>query len=323
MKIFINNEILETFKLSSELLLLLGLHTSYPTEPPHCYNHNNKSRFYPLLDYVNTYIEYVNDISECDVIVLPYKFIGFSNDNFLQQLHTLSVQFNKPLLCFYNDDNDQICHVPNNIHLYRTSFYQSKKMNNEYALTAFSADMFIGHYIEKPTLSIGYCGHVLHGRKKYIKTFLQSDIQTKFILRKGFWALGVDKKRAIQEFNNNIDENLFTFCYRGAGNFSYRLYQTLMMGRIPILINTDCVFPFSEQYDLHSLGIIIDEKDINENNIDIIQIIKDYYETNKHNVLDIQKNNRTIWEQFFSPVGFCNHICKRYSNQSSKIDSFN
>ena len=117
----------------------------------------------------------------------------------------------------------------------------------------------------------------------------------------------------MQEFNDTIQNNLFTFCYRGAGNFSYRLYQTLMMGRIPILINTDCVFPFSEQYNLQELGLIIDEKDIINNNIDIIQIIKEYYKTNKDRLVDIQKNNRIIWETYFSPVGFCDHICKKYT----------
>jgi hypothetical protein len=313
MKIFINNDILEKFTLTSELLLLLGLHKSYPSEPPHCYNHEHKNRYYPLLEYSNKHIHYTDDITDCDVIVLPYKYKSFSNDTFLQELYMLSLRCNKPLLCFYNDDNDTPLDTPTNIHVYRTSFYYSTKKMNEYALTAFSPDFFKGDYLEEPVLSIGYCGHIDHGRKKYLGQFLQSDIQTNFILRKGFWAPGINKTRAMQEFNDTIQNNLFTFCYRGAGNFSYRLYQTLMMGRIPILINTDCVFPFSEQYNLQELGIIIDEKDIINNNIDIIQIIKEYYKTNKDRLVDIQKNNRIIWETYFSPVGFCDHICKKYT----------
>ena len=59
---------------------------------------------------------------------------------------------------------------------------------------------------------------------------------------------------------NRANKSLFTFCYRGAGNFSYRFYETLMMGRIPILVNTDCVFPFEDKVDINSLGLVLNEK---------------------------------------------------------------
>jgi hypothetical protein len=49
----------------------------------------------------------------------------------------------------------------------------------------------------------------------------------------------------------------------------------MMMGRIPILVNTDCVFPFEDKYDMNEIGIIINEND------DIVQSVKDYYIKNK------------------------------------------
>lgn len=313
MKIFINKQIKENLKFSSELILFIGLYNCYPKEPKHCYNSENKSRYFPLLEYYDKYIQYTNNITECDIIILPYKLRGFNNDTFLQELHILSLRYNKPLLCFYNDDNDKLLDLPNNIHIYRTSFYKKTKNINEYALPVFSPDYFKNHYLYNPLLTIGYCGHIMHGRKKYIKQLLKSDIQVNFILRKGFWAPGIEKTKARNQFYNNIKENIFIFCYRGAGNFSYRFYQILMMGRIPILINTDCVFPFNKYYKLEDLGIVINEKDIINNNIDIIKVIKNYYKVNKNNLLDIQKNNRIIWEKYFSPLGFCKHMSKHYS----------
>ena len=83
------------------------------------------------------------------------------------------------------------------------------------------------------------------------------------------------------------------------------------MGRIPILINTDCVFPFENKYNLNDLGVIIDEKDLLNEKIDLINEIVDYY--NNTNLLKIQKQNRKIWEEYFSPLGFSKYLIKEYS----------
>ena len=117
-------------------------------------------------------------------------------------------------------------------------------MLNEYPLIAISPDYFRGIFKKEQDCSIGYCGHMMFGRKKYLQTLLNSSLKCNFVLRQGFWAPGVDKKVARQEYFENMENNIFTFCYRGAGNFSYRFYETFMMGRIPILINTDSIAIF-------------------------------------------------------------------------------
>ena len=161
MIIYINKD---KFKFSSELMILIGLLNDYPSEPIHCINHKNKSRYYPLLDFCKKNIQYTENIKESDICILPYKFNGIEDKYFLE-LVELCNKYNKKLLSFYNDDNDEIFDLPKNVILYRTSFYKSKQLINEKALIAFSADFFDGEYLENPVLSIGYCGHILHGRK--------------------------------------------------------------------------------------------------------------------------------------------------------------
>ena len=80
------------------------------------------------------------------------------------------------------------------------------------------------------------------------------------------------------------------------------------MGRIPILIKTDSVYPFEDKYDLNSVGVVIEEIDIMKNNIDLIKIIKDYYENNREKLYNIQKQNRQIWEKYYSCCGFLENI---------------
>jgi hypothetical protein len=231
------------------------------------------------------------------------------NDNNFKILFSLSQNLKKPLYLFFNDDYDKPL-LPDSeyIKIYRTSLNKSTKLKNEFSLPAFSPDYFDNKYLVDPKLSIGYCGHKIHGRDNYLNLFLNSKIETNFILRNGFWAPGIDKLQARKEYIENIDTNLFTFCYRGAGNFSYRFYDVMMMGRIPILIKTDSVYPFEDKYDLNSIGIVLEESDIINKQLDLIKIIIEYYENNKENLYIIQKQNREIWERYYSCCGFLKNI---------------
>lgn len=294
-------------KFTSEQIILFGLLDHIPSDPSHCYNFDNISRYDGVIDYCKTNFNYVDNPDDCDIIVLPYKFIN-TTDPIYVKLCKLSQTLNKELWCFYNDDNDSSFNIPNNVKLFRTSFYYSSKKIQEYPLVAFSPDYFNQQIINNPELSIGYCGHIEHGRKKYLSLLLKSDIKTNFILRKGFWAPGVDKLIARREYFENMENNLFVFCYRGCGNFSYRFYETLMMGRIPVLINTDCVFPFWNEIKNHNIGVIVEEKNIIDNKVDLITEIKKYYEKYENNLSDIQTNNRRLWEKYYSPIGFLNNI---------------
>lgn len=295
---------------SSEQIILFGLLDNYDSliiEPHNC-NFKNESRYNNVIQTCNKLFSYVDNIKECDIIVFPYKFKGMKDNNF-KILFSLSENLKKPLYLFFNDDYDKpLLQYNEFIKIFRTSFNRTTKLNNEFSLPAFSPDYFDNKYLVDPKLSIGYCGHKIHGRDSYLNLFLNSNIETNFILRNGFWAPGIDKLQARKEYIENIDTNLFTFCYRGAGNFSYRFYDVMMMGRIPILVKTDSVYPFEDKYDLNSIGIVLDEISIKNKNLDLIKIVKEYFENNKNNLYNIQKQNREIWEKYYSCCGFLENI---------------
>lgn len=294
----------EDLKFSSELLVLFGLLDKNPQEDLRYYNENGISRYNLLREACEKHIRYVKNVEECKFIMLPIKFKGLL-DPLFKNYDELSKKYNKPLLCFFNDDSDEKFNIPENVILYRTSFYKSTKLINEKPLIAYSPDYFNNKILDNNTiLSIGYCGHIIHGRKYYLYMMYKSDIKCNFVLRRGFWAAGMDKQIARKEYFTNMENNLFVFCYRGAGNFSYRLYETFMMGRIPIIINTDCVLPYWDEIEKHNFGIMINEEDIISKKINLIETIKKYYNDNKDSLTDIQKNNRCLWEKYWSPYGF-------------------
>jgi hypothetical protein len=77
-------------------------------------------------------------------------------------------------------------------------------------------------------------------------------VNARFILRSRYRAGSNPceaRDKTSLEFYQNIAATDYTLCVRGGGNFSKRFYETLAMGRIPLLLDTDCVLPFESEID--------------------------------------------------------------------------
>tara|TARA_R110000868_G_scaffold167120_1_gene401413 strand:- start:423 stop:1442 length:1020 start_codon:yes stop_codon:yes gene_type:complete len=135
-------------------------------------------------------------------------------------------------------------------------------------------------------------------RYKFL-SFLQKNnqIETAFILRDKYRA-GVkteeDKNKTTLEFLKNMHANPYTFCLRGAGNYSVRLYETLAMGRIPVVIETDFRLPLEGIIKWKEHCLIVTEKNMCNALIDFHQKISE------DNFQKIQFNNRNLWIQFLN-----------------------
>ncbi|MEQ9484530.1 exostosin domain-containing protein [Coleofasciculus sp. F4-SAH-05] len=49
------------------------------------------------------------------------------------------------------------------------------------------------------------------------------------------------------QFLDNLQRNAYALCVRGADNYSWRFYEALSLGKIPILIDTDCMLPLEDE----------------------------------------------------------------------------
>lgn len=125
-----------------------------------------------------------------------------------------------------------------------------------------------------------------------------SGIRTNFIYRKRYRA-GIkrsnkkDRQKSTHEFFNNINTSDYVLCIRGAGNFSTRLYETLAMGRIPVLVDTDCAMPLVHEINWHEHVVWIPYKQRQN----IAKLIKDFHERiGEKGFIDLQRANRNLWE---------------------------
>lgn len=237
-------------------------------------------------------------LEECEYIFLPYKW-----DGEIKKINHLFAN-KKQVISFFNDDYEGILEIPkNNFILFRTSTNRSVIKSNERIMPAFCESFdFIEPEISKK--SISFCGNVDSFRKEiFLQIEKNSLLDTNFIFRQGFWAPEIkDKKIARKEFVENIQNSLFVLCMRGAGNFSYRLYETLSCGRIPIIINSNLKLPLQKYLNWNEFSIIIEKEEIRFLDLVIEEFLK-----NK-DIIELCKNNQKIWDEYFSPHGFIKNI---------------
>lgn len=135
-------------------------------------------------------------------------------------------------------------------------------------------------------------------RYKYLSLLQKNNqIDTDFVFRNQYRA-GVktaeDKQKTTQDFFKNIAANPYTFCLRGAGNFSVRFYETLAMGRIPFVINTDFRLPLEGIVNWEDHCIIATDINI------CGALIAFHHKTTVGDFEKIQVKNRNLWLQFLN-----------------------
>lgn len=146
-------------------------------------------------------------------------------------------------------------------------------------------------------------------RIELLKHFEKSKkIKTNFIFRKhyrGGALTNEQREKTTLEYYDNIKNSDYVLCVRGAGNFSVRFYETLMMGRIPIFVNTDCLLPFEDKINWKGHVVWVEWKDRSN----IANIVDDFHSKLTDNQFeDLQKSNRKLWKENLSVNSMLQYI---------------
>jgi len=70
-----------------------------------------------------------------------------------------------------------------------------------------------------------------------------------------------DAARWRKEFVDNLEQCDYALCIKGDDNVSYRFYEALSMGRIPLFVDTECVLPLEDDVEYRSFCVFIDWRD--------------------------------------------------------------
>lgn len=291
-------------------------------------------------DFKDPVVNVVNNPEEADFLLIPHNYFSIEkNQSYLNDFSVLSNKLSKKIIIFAMGDSNKTININNSI-VFRMSQYLSDKRENEIIMPAYATDLYTGLEInlnkknQKP--SIGFCGwadskglfgklsflvrnlFILRGpyksgvyfRKKAISIIGKSKlIKSDFIIRNSYGGsshtVGLDPVLARKEYKENIIKNDFTLAPKGDGNFSVRFYEVLSLGRIPVLIDTDCTMPLDKDLDYSEFSIKVDYKDLK----DIDKIIYDLYEKiSDEKWLNMQKRARKVFEDYLRIDSFFRFI---------------
>lgn len=97
-----------------------------------------------------------------------------------------------------------------------------------------------------------------------------------------------------QKFIENIEQCDYALCVRANGNYSGRFYMTLNAGRIPLVVDTDRVFPFESQ--IHMVKVPVKYLD------NISDFVCEHFEkTTEKEFMEMKRENRAVYNKLMAP----------------------
>lgn len=144
------------------------------------------------------------------------------------------------------------------------------------------------------------------------------EIDTNFVIRDHFLGGGLLPAAKAdgtwlqvirQEYVQNTVGSDYVLCVRGGGNFSYRLYETMNCGRIPVFVDTDCVLPYQAEIKWKDYCVWVDEREVGRVG-DTVAAFHDSITDRRFT--ELQRECRGLWERYLSPEGFFANFHKHF-----------
>jgi Exostosin family len=170
-------------------------------------------------------------------------------------------------------------------------------------LAAISALKKTGHYWPPPNDGI------------YLRRLAMSHLKasrrlgTNFIVRDHYFGGSTQdptvKARVRAEYVRNILDSDYVLCVRGWGNFSFRFFEAMSLGRTPVLIDTDCVLPLEFLHNYKSLCVIVPEDKLHE----LDQRVSEFHACFDDRSYRLhQESVRSFWVECLSAEGFFRNL---------------
>ena len=146
-----------------------------------------------------------------------------------------------------------------------------------------------------------FVGSVTHD----IRPKLLASLQEKdgYFIRAFQWQQDVPEDRK-NFFKTVLEQSRFTLCPRGYGATSYRMYEAIQVGSIPVYVSDKFVLAWEDELDWSEFCVIIPESKITETD----EILKSYTETQ---VRKMQERLKEVYPLYFTIPAAYNQIIKR------------
>jgi hypothetical protein len=146
------------------------------------------------------------------------------------------------------------------------------------------------------------------------------DVQTDFLVRPGFFGGAFDGppdgatlERVRREYLDNLVNNDYVLNARGFGNYSFRFYETMSVGRMPLLVDTDCVLPYDFLHDYDDLCVRVPYDRLRRIADDLVDF---HGRLSDEDFRDLQRRVRRFWLDWLSPSGFFSQVARHWDRRT-------
>jgi len=150
-------------------------------------------------------------------------------------------------------------------------------------------------------IPISFIGSLTHPLRHAMSQSLQG-IQG-VLINASEWTPTVDSSR-VDLFKNITQRSIFSLCPRGYGATSYRLYESMQLGAIPVYLSDRHLLPWSDEIDWSTFSVVIKPEEFQN-------IMKMTLGRSASDVRKMQEVLSNIWDKHFSIKATSHHISKR------------
>ena len=147
-------------------------------------------------------------------------------------------------------------------------------------------------------------------RMKAIKHLSQSNVvEPNFIIRNSYSGhtstIKTDPEQARREYIDNLLGSDYALIIKGDGNYSYRFYEALSLGRIPVLLDTECVLPLEDVIEYDQFIVRVPYWDLYH----LDRIVADHYgKISDENFITMQKKGREAFEKYLRVDSYLSYV---------------
>jgi hypothetical protein len=242
-------------------------------------------------------IELTDQPAAADFFLVPHNYFNLKNSgSYLGDFLNKAKNHGKRAIIFAYGDSAADLNLPEAA-IFRTSQYGFRKKPNEIMMPGYVEDLADSVLCRPRSKTnrpvVGFCGWAdfknwetrlkyyakillgprglerqgLYYRRRALKILAGSGkVTTNFIIRKSYsghsQTIELSPQQARSEYLANILGSDLVLCVKGDGNFSYRFYETLSLGRLPLFVDTDCPLPLDDLIPYRDFVLAVNWQDL-------------------------------------------------------------
>lgn len=149
-----------------------------------------------------------------------------------------------------------------------------------------------------------FVGSLTHRVRSKLWDTYRDDPAFQFVVAEK-WKLDVTQER-LETFVGLSARSRFVLCPRGFGKSSFRLYEAMQLGSVPVYVSDAHYLPWTDEIDWSEICVLVSEDEIPHLKERLLSIDEGRYQRMLENI-------RRLYDAYFDLEGVCRNIEKRVS----------